>query len=168
MLACSLRFWSPPTLEISSVNSFGESRLDGIVETCLVVICQLTRVGTFVEAVDQGPVRLGRHNRHVVKKMNPVGLVERGMMGLETSRMVSLVVQPSLMIMTCRRQFLGSRHPHKMVFPSRVTLQPVLWKNTLHPALHRMATDRRLLTRPGSQCTRHALGGRLLRSRSTA
>ncbi len=98
----------------------------------------------------------------------PVGVVERGMTGLETSRMVSLVVQPSSAIMTRQRQYLGSRHPRKMVFPSRVTSQHVLWKNTLHPASHRMATDKRLLTRLGSQCARHALGGRLLRSRLTA
>jgi hypothetical protein len=79
-----------------------------------------------------------------------VGVVERGMMGLVILLVVSLVVQPSLTVMTCQRQFLGSRHPHKMVFSSRVTLQSVLWKNTLHPASHRTAIERRLLTRPGS------------------
>ncbi len=89
-------------------------------------------------------------------------------MGLVTSRTVSLVVQPSSMIMTCQRQFWGSRHPRKMVFLSRVTSQPVLWKNTLHPALHRTVRERRLLTRPGSQCARRASGGRLLSSRLTA
>ncbi len=88
-------------------------------------------------------------------------------MGLGTSWMVSLVVQPSSTIMTCQRQFLGSRHPCKMVFPLKVTLQPVLWKNTLQPASHRTATERRLLTRPGSQCARRALGDRLLRSTFT-
>ncbi len=80
----------------------------------------------------------------------PVGVAERGMMGLVMSRMVSLVVQPSSTIMTRQRQFLVSCHPRKMDFPSRVTLQPVLWKNTSHPASHRMATERRFLTRPRS------------------
>ena len=55
-----------------------------------------------------------------------VGVVERGMTGLVMSMMVSLVVQPSLTIMTCQMQFLGSCHPCKMVSPSRVTSQPVL------------------------------------------
>jgi hypothetical protein len=38
-------------------------------------------------------------------------------MGLVTSRTLSLVVQPLSTIMTCHRQFLGSCHPCKMVFP---------------------------------------------------
>ncbi len=38
----------------------------------------------------------------------PVGVVKRRMMGLVTLQMVSLVVQPSLMIMTCQRHFGGS------------------------------------------------------------
>jgi hypothetical protein len=41
-----------------------------IVETGIVVICQLARFGTFVEAVGQGPVRLRRHDRHAVGKMS--------------------------------------------------------------------------------------------------
>jgi hypothetical protein len=89
-------------------------------------------------------------------------------MGPVTSRTVSYIVQSSLMITTCQRQLLGSRHPCKMVFPLRVTLQSVLWKNTLHPALYRMATERRLLTKPGSRCARRVLGGWLLSSRSMA
>jgi hypothetical protein len=64
----------------------------------------------------------------------PVGVVERGMTGLATYRTVSLVDQPSMTIMTRQRQFLESRHPCKMVSLSRVTLQPVLWKNTSHLA----------------------------------
>ncbi len=61
----------------------------------------------------------------------PVGVVERGMTGLVTLRMVSYVVQPPLMLMTCQRQFLGSRHPCEMVSPLRVTSQPVLGKKYL-------------------------------------
>jgi hypothetical protein len=41
-----------------------------VVETHLVVICQLARVGTFVEAVCQGRIRFGRHDRHAVGKMS--------------------------------------------------------------------------------------------------
>ncbi len=55
-----------------------------------------------------------------------VGVVERGMMGLVMSRTLTLVDQPSSTIMTCQRQFWGSRHPCKMVSLLRVTLQPVL------------------------------------------
>ena len=56
----------------------------------------------------------------------PMGVVKRGMMGLVTSRTVSLVVQPSSTIMTCQKQVWGSCHPCKMVSLLRVTLQPVL------------------------------------------
>ncbi len=55
---------------MTSVDSFGESGHDGIVETHVVVICQLAHVGTFVEAFGQGCVRFGRHNRHAVGKMS--------------------------------------------------------------------------------------------------
>ncbi len=41
-----------------------------MVETRVVVIHQLARVGTFVEAVSQGCVRLRRHNRHAVDEMS--------------------------------------------------------------------------------------------------
>ncbi len=44
-----------------------------------------------------------------------VGVGERGMMDLVTLRTVSLVVQPSSTIITCQRQFWGSRHPCKMI-----------------------------------------------------
>jgi hypothetical protein len=37
---------------------------------CVVIICQFARVGTFVEAVCQGPVGLGRHERHAVGKIS--------------------------------------------------------------------------------------------------
>jgi hypothetical protein len=37
--ACLLRCLPPPTLEVTSVNSLGESGLDGVVETRVVVIC---------------------------------------------------------------------------------------------------------------------------------
>ncbi len=43
--------------------------LDGVVETCVVIIRQLARVGTFVEAVGQGCVRFGRFDRHAVVEM---------------------------------------------------------------------------------------------------
>ncbi len=52
--------------------------------------------------------------------------------------------------------------------PSNVTLQPVQWKNTSHPASTEAATERRLFTRPGRQCPSHASGGRLWKRRSTA
>jgi hypothetical protein len=44
-----------------------------IVATRVVVICQVACVGTFVEAVGQGCIRLGRHDRHVVGKMSSGG-----------------------------------------------------------------------------------------------
>jgi hypothetical protein len=68
--ACLVRCKPPQTLEITSVNSFGESGLVRIVETCVVVICQLARLGTFVQAFGQGCIRLGRHDRHAVGKMS--------------------------------------------------------------------------------------------------
>ncbi len=59
-----------PSLEVASVNSLSESGLDGVVETCIVTICRLACVGTFVEAVGQGRVRFDRHDRHTVGKMS--------------------------------------------------------------------------------------------------
>ncbi len=44
-------------------------------------------------------------------------------------------VQPSLTMQTCQRQCLGSHHPQRLTLPSKVNLQPVVWKNTLQPAL---------------------------------
>ncbi len=41
-----------------------------VVETCIVVICQLARVGTFVEALCQSRVRFGWHDRYAVGKMS--------------------------------------------------------------------------------------------------
>jgi hypothetical protein len=67
---CPLRCYSPPAREVASVNSLGEGGLDGVVETCVVVICPLAHVGTFVEAVCQGCIRFGRHDRHAVGKMS--------------------------------------------------------------------------------------------------
>jgi hypothetical protein len=67
---CSLRSKSPPTLEITSVDSFDESGLDGVVETRIVIICQWAHVGTFVEAVCQGHVRFGRYDWYAVGKMS--------------------------------------------------------------------------------------------------
>jgi hypothetical protein len=84
-----------PTLEMTSVNCFGESGLEGIVETCIVVICLLARVGTFVEAVGQGCIRLGRRDGMLLA-ICPEGVVEREMTGLVTLWMVSLAVQPLL------------------------------------------------------------------------
>ncbi len=40
-------------------------------------------------------------------------------------------------------------HPRRMISPFKVTSQLVALKNTLQPALHRTAMDRRLLVRPG-------------------
>jgi hypothetical protein len=130
-------------LEVTSVNSLGESGLDQVVETCVVIIHQLAHVGTLVEAVCQGCVRLGRHDWHASGKMSSDSGGEGGMTGLVTLQTVSLVAQPSSMIMICQMQFLGSRQPQKMVSPLRVTLQPVLWENTVQPTLHRMAMERR-------------------------
>jgi hypothetical protein len=59
-----------PTLEVASVDSLGESGLDRVVETRVVIICQLSFVGTFVDAVCQGRVRFERHDRHVVGEMS--------------------------------------------------------------------------------------------------
>jgi hypothetical protein len=68
--ACLLRCKSLPTLKVTSVSSFGESGLDGVIETRILIICQLAHVGTFVEAVCQGRVRFRRHNWHAVGKMS--------------------------------------------------------------------------------------------------
>ncbi len=46
----------------------------------------------------------------------PVGVVASGMTGRVMLRKVSLVLRPSLTIMTCQKQILGSRHPCKMIF----------------------------------------------------
>jgi hypothetical protein len=59
-----------PTLEVTSVYSLGESGLDGVVETHMVIICRLARVGSFVEADCQGPGRLGRHKGHAIGKLS--------------------------------------------------------------------------------------------------
>ncbi len=121
------------------MDSLGESGLDRVIETRMVIICQLPRVGTFVDA----KVMLNLEGTiGMLLARCPVGVVERGMTSLVKLQMVSLVVQPSLTIMTHQRQILGSRHPCKMVSPSRLTLQPVLWKNTLQPASHRTAMER--------------------------
>ena len=138
-----------PTLEITSANSLGESGLDRVVETRIVIICQLARLGTFAEADCQGRVRFERHDRHVVGEMS-------GGSGREGGDGSGVVADgefgPPAIIFDhdTPKAILGSRHPHKMVSPLRVTLQPVLWKNTLQLTLHRTATERRLLTRPGS------------------
>jgi hypothetical protein len=63
------------------------------------------------------------HDRHAVGKMSGGSGSERDD-GSEWT--VSLVVQPLSTIMTRQRQFLGLRHPCKMVSLSRVTLQPIL------------------------------------------
>ncbi len=41
-----------------------------VVETCIVIICQLDRVGTFVEADGQGWVTFGRLDRYTVGEMS--------------------------------------------------------------------------------------------------
>jgi hypothetical protein len=102
----------------------------------------MAHVGTFVEAVSQGCVKLGRQDRHVVGKMSS-GSGREGVDGSGDILDGEFDHPVMLTIMTRQRQVWGSHHPCKMVFPSRVTLQPVLWKNTLHPALHRTPTDRR-------------------------
>jgi hypothetical protein len=69
-MLCSLRCKSPPTLEITSVNSLGESGLNRVVETGVVIICQLAHVGIFAEAVCQRRARFGRCNWYAVGKMS--------------------------------------------------------------------------------------------------
>ncbi len=76
-----------------------------------------------------------------------------------------LVIQPSLVILTCHSWFLGSLHPQRMISLLKETSQPVLWKYTLHPLLHRAATERRLLMSLRRQWAMHALGGSFWRSR---
>ncbi len=44
--------------------------LDWVVEKHVVIIHQLAHVGAFVEAVCQGCVGFGSHNRHAVGKMS--------------------------------------------------------------------------------------------------
>jgi hypothetical protein len=65
----------------------------------------------------------------------PVEVVERGMTGLATLQMVSLVIQPSSTIMTCQRQFLGSRHPRKMVFTIKGDLATCFVEKYLAPCI---------------------------------
>jgi hypothetical protein len=55
---------------VTSVDSLGESGLDRVVETGVVIIHQLTHVGTFVEAVCQGCIRFGRHDWYAFGKMS--------------------------------------------------------------------------------------------------
>ena len=81
---------------------------------------------------------------------------------------VSLVVQPSLTIVTHHNRFMGSRHPRMIVSALWATSHPVRWKKTLQPASHRTTTDSRLLVSLGRQCTSLAWGGSFLRRRSTA
>ena len=59
-----------PSLEVVSVDSLDESGFDGVVKNPVVIICQLACVGTFIEAVGQGCVRFGRHDRHTVGEMS--------------------------------------------------------------------------------------------------
>jgi hypothetical protein len=164
--ACSLRCKPPPTLEITSVDSFGESGLDRIVVTHVVVICRLACVGTFVEAVGQGPVRLGRHNA--------VGKISSGS-SREGDDGSGDIVGGEF----GRPAIINNHHMPEAIFGVTPPLQDGLpikgdfatcfvEKHLAHCMLRRMTTDRRLLIRPGSQCARHALGGRLLRSRLTA
>ncbi len=53
---CPWRYQPLPSLEVTSVNCLGESGLDRVVETCVVIIHQLACVGKFVEVVCQGCV----------------------------------------------------------------------------------------------------------------
>ncbi len=115
-----------PSFEVTSVDSLDERGLDGVVETGIVIICQLACVRTFIEAVDQGCVGFGRFDRYIVGDLSSGSGSKGGMTGRVMSQMVSLVIQPLLTIMTCQMQFLGLRHPRKMVLLSRVTSQPVL------------------------------------------
>ena len=73
-----------------------------------------------------------------------VGAVDNGMRGgsfvlgeIET-RM--LVVQPSSVMRTRQRRFVGSRHPRRMTVPSNETSHPVRWKDTSHPASTKVVT----------------------------
>ncbi len=95
-----------------------------------------------------------------------------GMAGVSPLVSLSLilrsVIQLLLMILTRHSQFWGSLHPWRITSLLRVTSQPVLWKYTLQPALHRTVTERRLLTRPGRQWAMRALGGSFCNSRSIA
>jgi hypothetical protein len=56
--------------EVASVDSLDESGFDMVVKTCVVVICQLACVGTFVEAAGQGGVVCGGLNRCAVGKLS--------------------------------------------------------------------------------------------------
>jgi hypothetical protein len=55
-----------------------------------------------------------------------------------------------------------------MIPPFNMNSHPLALKNTLQPAFHRTAMDRRLLVRPGRLWAIKALGGNLCRRRSTA
>jgi hypothetical protein len=63
---------------------------------------------------------------------------------------------------------LGVTPPLEDDHAIKLTLQPVQWKNTLHPGSTKAATERRLFTRSGMQCPSCASGGRLQRRRLTA
>ena len=99
----------------------------------------------------------------------PVGVVVSGMGGCKaSSRMVRFVFHPSSTSLTRQSLFFGSRHPRRMVSPLWMTLHPCLWKKTLQLASQRIATEWRLLTRPGSRWARRALSGSFVRRRFTA
>ena len=96
----------------------------------------------------------------------PVGVVVSGMGGCNaSSRMVRFVFHPSSTSSTRQSLFLGLRHPRRMVSLLWMTLHLCLWKKTLQPASQRTATERRLLTRPGSQWARCASSGSFIRKR---
>jgi hypothetical protein len=63
---------------------------------------------------------------------------------------------------------LGVTPPSKDDLLSKVTSQPVTLKNTLQLALQRIATDRRLLVRPGRLWAMWAFGSSLWSRTSTA
>jgi hypothetical protein len=67
---------------------------------------------------------------------------------------------------TRQSQLVGSLHPLKTVSPWLINSHQVGWKNTLQPASHSAATERRLFVSPGSWCASRACGGSHGRSRS--
>ncbi len=99
----------------------------------------------------------------------PVGVVVSGMGGRKALlRMVRFVFHPSSTSLTRQSLFFESRHPQMMVYPLWMTLHPCLWKKTFQPVSQRTATERRLLTRPGSRWARRASSRSFVRRRFTA
>jgi hypothetical protein len=157
-----------PSLEVSFVDSLDDCGLDGVVKTCIVVICQLARVGTLVEAFGQGCVRFGSLHWYAVGKL-PGASGCKGGDGLGLVVDSKLSCPPIVDNLDSPKAILGVAPPLQDGLAVKCNFCNLFCeKNTLQLALHRMEMERRLLTRPGSKCARCASGCNFLSSMLTA